>query len=341
MKVSAECVSCLVERAKYECDIVFQSDLEKLRALKAFLRLLSANLSESRTPSFYGTERERLVKRLSGVRDPYRELKREANALAKTLLPVAEAFYRDAEDKMEALVRVAAVANAIEYGVKGYSFSTNAFKANFLSMLRNEKLNWEREAVENAIEEHDAILYLTDNAGEVFFDAFVVGEFLKRGKFVVISPKSEPVLNDATVEDLKDALSFVGIPTTSTASTVPTAPTTSTALTVPTAPTAPTSSTNLADAIEKSEEKTKAGAVSILPSGAYVGVSLEEAPSSFLSVLRDERFLVVAKGMGHYEALSEIESAFKGRLLYILKAKCEPVAESIGVKRGELVAKCI
>ncbi len=323
MKVSAECVSCLVERAKYECDIVFQSDLEKLRALKAFLRFLSANLSESRTPSFYGTERERLVKRLSGVRDPYRELKREANALAKTLLPVAEAFYRDAEDKMEALVRVAAVANAIEYGVKGYSFSTNAFKANFLSMLRNEKLNWEREAVANAIEEHDAILYLTDNAGEVFFDAFVVREFLKRGKFVVISPKSEPVLNDATVEDLKDAPSFVGIPTASTA------------------PTASTSSTNLADAIEKSEEKTKAGAVSILPSGAYVGVSLEEAPASFLSVLRDERFLVVAKGMGHYEALSEIESAFKGRLLYILKAKCEPVAESIGVKRGELVAKCI
>jgi len=335
MKVRAECVSCLVERAKYECDIVFQSDLEKLRALKAFLRFLSANLSESRTPSFYGTERERLVKRLSGVRDPYRELKREANALAKTLLPVAEAFYRDAEDKMEALVRVAAVANAIEYGVKGYSFSTNAFKANFLSMLRNEKLNWEREAVANAIEEHDAILYLTDNAGEVIFDAFVVREFLQQGKIVVVSPKSEPVLNDATVEDLKDALSFVGIPTALTALTA------STALTAPTVPTAPTSLTNLADAIEKAKEKTKAGAVSILPSGAYVGVSLEEAPSSFLSVLRDERFLVVAKGMGHYEALSEIESAFEGRLLYILKAKCEPVAESIGVKRGELVAKCI
>jgi len=335
MKVRAECVSCLVERAKYECDIVFQSDLEKLQALKAFLRFLSANLSESRTPSFYGTERERLVKRLSGVRDPYRELKEQANALAKSLLPVAEAFYRDAEDKTEALVRVAAVANAIEYGVKGYSFSTDAFQANFLSMLRNEKLNWEREAVANAIEEHDAILYLTDNVGEVIFDAFVVREFLKQGKFVVISPKSEPVLNDATVEDLKDALSFVGIPTALTASTTSTA---STALTVPTAP---TSSTNLADAIEKAEEKTKAGAVSILPSGAYVGVSLEEAPASFLSVLRDERFLVVAKGMGHYEALSESEDAFKGRLLYILKAKCEPVAESIGVKRGELVAKCI
>ena len=131
---------------------------------------------------------------------------------------------------------------------------------------------------------------------------------MKQGKFIVISPKSEPVLNDATVEDLKDALSFVGIPTAPTASTA------STALTVPTAP---ISSTNLADAIEKAKEKTKAGAVSILPSGAYVGVSLEEAPASFLSVLRDERFLVVAKGMGHYEAFSEFEDAFKGRLLYI------------------------
>ena len=48
----------------------------------------------------------------------------------------------------------------------------------------------------------DRILYLTDNAGEVFFDVFVIRELIKMGKEVIVSPKSAPIINDATIEDL-------------------------------------------------------------------------------------------------------------------------------------------
>jgi uncharacterized protein with ATP-grasp and redox domains len=45
---------------------------------------------------------------------------------------------------------------------------------------------------------------------------------------------------------------------------------------------------------------------------------------------------VFAKGMGHYEALSEFPQ--EGRFFYCLKAKCQPVADSLGVPIDSYVA---
>jgi len=46
--------------------------------------------------------------------------------------------------------------------------------------------------------------------------------------------------------------------------------------------------------------------------------------------------LIFAKGMGHYEALSELPP--EGRFFYCLKAKCKPVADSLGVPINSYVA---
>ncbi|HID19363.1 MAG TPA: DUF89 family protein [Methanophagales archaeon] len=128
----------------------------------------------------------------------------------------------------------------------------------------------------------------------LFFDVFVIRELIKKGKEVIVSPKSAPVINDATIEDLWEA------------------------------------------GISSSEAGCK-----IIPSGTYIGVSLEEAEEEFIDVFSDDRNLVIAKGMGNYEAISEFEAELElnGRLIYLFRAKCEPIANDIGVRRGELVAK--
>lgn len=46
--------------------------------------------------------------------------------------------------------------------------------------------------------------------------------------------------------------------------------------------------------------------------------------------------MVFAKGMGYYETLSELPS--RGRVFYCLKAKCQPVADSLGVPLNSYVA---
>jgi uncharacterized protein with ATP-grasp and redox domains len=47
--------------------------------------------------------------------------------------------------------------------------------------------------------------------------------------------------------------------------------------------------------------------------------------------------IVFAKGMGHYEALSELSA--QGRFFYCLRAKCQPVADSLGVPINSYVVK--
>lgn len=66
-----------------------------------------------------------------------------------------------------------------------------------------------------------------------------------------------------------------------------------------------------------------------------VGVDLGMASPEFLEEFENAD-IVVAKGMGNYETLSELPQV--GRFFYIFRAKCAPVARSLGLKVGDYVA---
>ncbi|MDP6626921.1 MAG: ARMT1-like domain-containing protein [Methanopyri archaeon] len=78
----------------------------------------------------------------------------------------------------------------------------------------------------------------------------------------------------------------------------------------------------------------------VVSDGDSVGVNLDEADPAFIEAL-DEADVIVAKGMGNFETMSEFHERVEGRLVYLLKAKCAPVARALGVPRGCLVVKCL
>jgi damage-control phosphatase, subfamily I len=65
-----------------------------------------------------------------------------------------------------------------------------------------------------------------------------------------------------------------------------------------------------------------------------IGVILNRASEEFKRVLFSSE-LIVAKGMGHYESITELELPCP--VVHILRTKCNPVAESIGVPRNKNV----
>lgn len=68
----------------------------------------------------------------------------------------------------------------------------------------------------------------------------------------------------------------------------------------------------------------------------FVGLDLETTSLEF----RREFYsadLIIAKGMGYYETISELEG--DGRVVFLLKAKCQPVADSLSVPLNSCVAK--
>ena len=65
---------------------------------------------------------------------------------------------------------------------------------------------------------------------------------------------------------------------------------------------------------------------------ACVGLLYDDTSPEFRQVL-DRMDLIVAKGMGHYETMTERN--WNQPVLHVLIAKCRPVASSLGIKRGQ------
>ena len=285
MKMASNCYPCILDRAKFECDMVFSQEEEKRAAVEELLDYMACH--KGGVSALVGTERERIVERRSNNPDPYRKFKDESNQVAKDLLPVAEEFYEKADDKIEALIRIAAAANSMEFGVKGHDFDNKTFAGVFSDTL-NEKLYGDIKEIKERLKSFSNIFYLTDNNGEVVFDLFVIARQEEMGKRIVVGSKSEPVLNDVTVSELRSM-----------------------------------------------------SRVEAVPTGDVVGTALEFLSDEARSLLLDPGWLILSKGMGNYETISEYEETLAGRLVYIMRAKCEPVAAAVGAPRGSLVARSI
>ena len=76
----------------------------------------------------------------------------------------------------------------------------------------------------------------------------------------------------------------------------------------------------------------------IVPRSDSIGVWFDRCTPEFLKKW-DEADLIIAKGMGCYETLSEYPDRTHGKVALLMKAKCGPVARDIGVTVGAAVAK--
>jgi len=288
--MASNCYPCILDRAKFECDLVFSSEEEKKAAIEELLDYMAGH--KGGVSALVGTERENIIKKRSGNFDPYRNLKAESNRVAKDLLPIAEDFYEKADDKIAALIRIAAAANSMEFGVKGHDFDNSTFSGVFRDTL-SENLHGDIDELKRRLGSFGKILYLTDNCGEAVFDLFVIDKLGKMEKQVVVGSKSGPVLNDITREELS------------------------------------------------AMAKMKRMEIKVIATGNVVGTSLEHIEPEARALLFDPAWLILSKGMGNFETISEYEEMLLGRLTYIMRAKCEPVANVIGVPKGTLVAKSI
>jgi len=65
------------------------------------------------------------------------------------------------------------------------------------------------------------------------------------------------------------------------------------------------------------------------------GVDMVQASTEFKAAFKAAD-LVISKGMGYWETLSELPA--EGKVFYLLKAKCQPVADSLNVALNSYVA---
>jgi uncharacterized protein with ATP-grasp and redox domains len=183
------------------------------------------------------------------------------------------------KEELREYFKLATVANAIDFFRQPAAIKEDIRKGVSFAVDDSAYL-------ETRLKEAGKVLYLADNAGELYFDLPLV-KWMKQFAQVIYVVKPSPVQDDLTLEDVRE--------------------------------------TGLESEFGK-----------VITTGiASPGIAFSLASAQFKREF-ESAGLIFAKGMGHYEALSELSP--KGKFFYCLKARCKPVAKSLNLPLNSYVA---
>jgi uncharacterized protein with ATP-grasp and redox domains len=203
LKVEAECAACIVSRAVAEAAEATVNPALRFRAMCELFRLLNKEFKPTAVPADLGTKRDRIVKRVTGNDDPYKRSKRISNEKALRLLPYARKFVEEGyaqQDRFKRACLCAIVGNVMEFDIPGHNFAFGNLRKSLREAAKGLVIDDTNVIYELAKKAH-TVLYLADNAGEIVFDTLLVGQLKDMELDVIAAVKSEPVINDATLED--------------------------------------------------------------------------------------------------------------------------------------------
>lgn len=221
-----------------------------------------------------------IVKRHTGLADPYRDIKDRDMEAALRLEPYLTRFAEAGPDILQSALKVAATGNVMDSAL----YNDLDIEACIAAELAKPFACSDLVAFSRELEAAGTVLIIGDNAGEAVFDK-LLARVLAREHDVCFAVRERPIINDVTAED---AL-LVGI---------------------------------------------DAHACVVSTGCAAPGAILDACSDGFRAQF-DRADLVISKGQGNFEALSEAPRP----LYFLLKAKCPKIAHALDVSVGDYVFK--
>jgi len=318
MKISPRCTYCLLSRVHYQCRLSTDDIILTNKVMKNCIETLGKEYDPEKTSTHVGTAVHRKCFEVLNDSDPYKYVKEGNNKTALDVLPDIRKLIYGKNEKGDAYsfenspkpdgeifenaVLAAVIGNYFDFGVMGQDASDTGFKQKFMSYFEEGlKINDTNDMMTLL----SNVVYITDNCGEIVFDREVL-EIIQK-----IQQKSFTENEKRNEKKIRPKLTLVvrGAPILTDAT--------------------------MKDADElKMEDVTDA----ILTTGSNaIGVCMTELPAETLAAMQNAS-LIISKGMANYESLSDEKL---GPIAFLLRTKCEAVAESIGIEMGRSVAKLV
>jgi uncharacterized protein with ATP-grasp and redox domains len=193
MKVYLDCYPCFFQQALNVTRWISADESTTRKILLEVSELLPKIPAEA-TPPEIGREVYRIVSRLTGVLDPYAEIKESCTQQALALYPDLKDRVRSADDPLRKAIRIAIAGNVIDFG----SNTPFNLEKDLESILNQIFAIDHYDTFKAALACAEDILYIADNAGETVFDRVLIEEL---GKTVTYVVRERPIINDALRED--------------------------------------------------------------------------------------------------------------------------------------------
>ena len=200
MKVSAECMHCLVKR-QAENIKKYPDEEKKAEYLGKVLGIIANNAAEEPAPVLL-SHIGRLHEEYFGKPFSFDELKKGYNAMLLEKEDEIRTKISEGADPLALALRFAQIGNFIDFGAMDSVDDGKLME--FLEQAETLPLSEDTyKKFTETLKTARKLVYMTDNCGEIVLDKLLLETIAKMAPHVecTIIVRGEPVLNDATMED--------------------------------------------------------------------------------------------------------------------------------------------
>jgi hypothetical protein len=206
MKIQTECVPCLLRRIIFEAEQSTSDKKVKTQAIKNACKILSKIYNPNESSATIATMVHKIVYDTLGNEDPYADLKRKSNNVAKSLLPKVEELIKKSEEPLKTSMICSIIGNIMDFGIEGSGAHPKMLKEVF-ERIYHEGLEYdEYSKLKRLLQNTKQLVLFTDNCGEIVFDKILCRELKKfnPGIHTTLVVRGKPIISDATLEHAKE-----------------------------------------------------------------------------------------------------------------------------------------
>ncbi len=202
MKTYLDCLPCFLHQALRAARMA-TDDEKKIKLVLDEVGMMLPTISLESTPPESGRRIYQKVHEITGNFDPYKEVKKRSTEEALSLYPYMKSLVEKSDDRLLTAIRMAIAGNVIDFG------PNKAFdmKEEIEATLSKDFAICHYDRFKDSLNRSDKVLYIGDNAGECVFDRILIETLDKPVTYAV---RGKPVINDATMEDARQA-GMVGV----------------------------------------------------------------------------------------------------------------------------------
>jgi damage-control phosphatase, subfamily I len=199
MRLFAECYPCMMSQAYRAARLSGLEEKEIRQAMRSTASLLS-DVNPSCSPPEAAALFYDFIKELSGMEDPFLQLKRESNRKAMEILPGLLEEAGRLSDPLPFALRAAVAGNIIDFGARA---NPGDLGENLARVLEAEPFIDHGQLLRRDLEKATRALLICDNAGEIIMDRLLCEALLREfpGLDLTAAVRGGPAINDALLED--------------------------------------------------------------------------------------------------------------------------------------------
>ena len=195
MKSEALCIPCVIKQCQRIALMVNKGDEALIKVTKKALATIP-QLSLNEPPSVFTSRVLFDTYELLGEKDPFVSAKKHQAELGKKAATLTKPKIDKSPDPLHSSIFYATIGNVIDSGPHE---TFDLEKALNRTHFNYDDYRHFKERLTSA----STILYILDNAGEIYFDKLLVEKLSAWN--VILAVKSGPILNDVTEHELKEA----------------------------------------------------------------------------------------------------------------------------------------